>query len=150
MATTAPTVSPPATGASATTPSALPETAASARLTSLPFTGADLQPFVYLGTMFVVLGIVLIAMSGGQWSWSDTWVSMGMGVWAVVAVVAEAVLWPGERHLQTVVAGWSGGTPDEDPGRTGQEAAACLRTGLVGLGLGVAMVAVAVLMVAKP
>jgi len=97
-----------------------------------------------------VLGIVLIAMSGGQWSWSDTWVSMGMGVWAVVAVVAEAVLWPGERHLQTVVAGWSGGTPDEDPGRTGQEAAACLRTGLVGLGLGVAMVAVAVLMVAKP
>ena len=60
-AAVAPTVSPPATGASATTPSALPDTAAtSARLTSLPFTGADLQPFVYLGTMFVVLGIVLM------------------------------------------------------------------------------------------
>jgi hypothetical protein len=61
-AAVAPPVSPPATGASATTPSALPDTAAtSARLTSLPFTGADLQPFVYLGTMFVVLGIVLMA-----------------------------------------------------------------------------------------
>ena len=60
-AAVAPTVSPPATGASATTPSARPETAAtSAGLTSLPFTGVDLQPFVYLGTMFVVLGIVLM------------------------------------------------------------------------------------------
>jgi hypothetical protein len=57
-----PTVSPSPTGSSATTPSALPDTAAtSARLTSLPFTGADLQPFVYLGTLFVVLGIVLMA-----------------------------------------------------------------------------------------
>ncbi|HEX7459056.1 MAG TPA: hypothetical protein VF279_00410 [Acidimicrobiales bacterium] len=97
-----------------------------------------------------VLGIVLIALSGGQWSWSDTWVSMGTGVWAVVAGVAEAVLWPGERHLQSVVAGRSGGTPVEDPGRTGAQAASCLRTGLVGLGLGVALVAVAVLMIVKP
>jgi hypothetical protein len=61
-AAVAPTVSPSATGAPAPTPSALPETAAaSARPTSLPFTGADLQPFVYLGTMFVVLGLVLMA-----------------------------------------------------------------------------------------
>ena len=81
---------------------------------------------------------------------NDAWVAMGMGLWAVIAGVAEAVLWPGERHLQTVVAGHPGGTPDADPGRTGDETAACLRTGLVGLGLGVALVAVAVLMVAKP
>jgi len=61
-AAVAPAVSGPATVASATTPAARPETAATgARLTSLPFTGADLQPFVYLGTMFVVLGIVLMA-----------------------------------------------------------------------------------------
>jgi hypothetical protein len=60
-AAVAPAVAPAAAEASATTPSALPETATSARLTSLPFTGADLQPFVYLGTMFVVLGIVLMA-----------------------------------------------------------------------------------------
>ena len=97
-----------------------------------------------------ILGIVLISMSGGQWTWSDPWVSMGTGVWAVVAVVAEAVLWPGERHLQTVVAARSGGSPDEDPDRSGAQAGSCLRTGLVGLGLGVALVAVAVLMVAKP
>ena len=97
-----------------------------------------------------VLGIALMAMGGGAWTWSDTWVSTGMGAWVVVAVIAEAVLWPGERHLQTVVADRSGGPPDEGAGRTGEEAAACLRTGLVGLGLGVALVAVAVLMVAKP
>ena len=97
-----------------------------------------------------VLGIVLMAMSGGEWSWSDTWISMGTGAWALVAVIAEAVLWPGERHLQTVVAGRTGGGPDGDPGRTAGEAAACLRTGLVGVGLGAALVAVAVLMVAKP
>jgi hypothetical protein len=61
-AAVAPTVSPLATGASATTSAALPETAANgSRLTSLPFTGADFQPFVYLGTMFVVLGFVLMA-----------------------------------------------------------------------------------------
>jgi hypothetical protein len=60
-AAVAPAVSPPAKGAPASTPSALPDSATSARLTSLPFTGADLQPFVYLGTMFVVLGIVLMA-----------------------------------------------------------------------------------------
>ncbi len=65
-----------------------------------------------------VLGIVLMAMSGGEWSWSDTWISMGTGAWALVAVIAEAVLWPGERHLQTVVAGRTGGGPDGDPGRT--------------------------------
>src|SRR5665213_867150 len=50
-----------------------------------------------------VFGVALIAMSGGEWSWSDTWVTLGMGIWAVVAVAAEAVLWPGERHLQEVV-----------------------------------------------
>jgi len=97
-----------------------------------------------------VLGVALIAMGRGAWSWSDTWISMGMGVWAVVAVIAEAVLWPGERRLQAVVADRSGGPPGEGADRSGAEAAACLRTGLVGLGLGVALVAVAVLMVAKP
>ena len=107
-----------------------------------------------------VFGAALIAMSGGGWSWSDTWVSLGMGIWAVVAVAAEAVLWPGERHLQDVVTARSG-VPSADradgaasahdgPGPTPDDGARCLQAGLVGLGLGVALVAVGFMMVAKP
>jgi len=44
----------------------------------------------------------------------------------------------------------SGATPDDDPARPGEDTAACLQAGLVGLGLGVALVVVGVLMVAKP
>jgi hypothetical protein len=107
-----------------------------------------------------VFGVALIAMSGGEWSWSDTWVSLGMGIWAVVAVTAEAVLWPGERHLQQVVsvrsgvsaapAGADAASTDDAPGPTPDDAARCLQAGLVGLGLGVALIAVGFMMVAKP
>ena len=105
-----------------------------------------------------VLGVVLIAMSEGQWGYSDGWVTIGLGVWVVVAMIAEGVLWPAERRLQEVVAareraagptevppdGPGSGAPVTDPG------ALCLRSGLLGMGLAVALVAVAVLMVAKP
>jgi hypothetical protein len=110
-----------------------------------------------------VFGVALIAMSGGEWSWSDTWVSLGMGIWAVIAVAAEAVLWPGERHLQEMVAARSamsstpssdgtvvGGSTADDQGPTPDDGARCLQAGLVGLGLGVALVAVGFMMVAKP
>lgn len=91
-----------------------------------------------------VLGIALVAMSGGQWRWSDTWVSAGLAVWAVVAVVAESVLWPGERRLQVVAA--------RDPGTGSDDGAlaACRRVVLVAAGCAVGLVAVAVVMVTKP
>ncbi|HEY5108850.1 MAG TPA: hypothetical protein VII96_04495 [Acidimicrobiales bacterium] len=98
-----------------------------------------------------VLGVALIAMSGGEWGWSDAWVSGGMAVWAVVAMAAEAALWPGERQLQEAVAGvgaeagqGGGAEPAGDP------ADLCLRVTLVAAGCAVAFVAVAALMVAKP
>jgi hypothetical protein len=101
-----------------------------------------------------VLGAVLIAMSGGEWSWSDTWVSLGTAAWAAVAVVAEAVLWPHERRLQQAVASAGGGDGvDPDGGRSESGAAVearCLRAGLVASGCAVTLVAVAVLMAAKP
>jgi len=105
-----------------------------------------------------VLGVALIAMSGGQWGYSDGWVTIGLAVWAVVALVAEGVLWPTERRLQEVVATREAtvGTATEAPGGPdGQEppgdpAGLCLRSGLLGIGLAVVLVAVAVLMVAKP
>jgi hypothetical protein len=105
-----------------------------------------------------VLGVALIAMSGGQWGYSDGWVTIGLGLWVVVALVAEGVLWPTERRLQEVVATREAtvGTATVAPGGThGQEplgdpAGLCLRSGVLGIGLAVVLVAVAVLMVAKP
>ena len=103
-----------------------------------------------------VLGAVLIAMSGGEWSWSDTWVSLGTAAWAAVAVVAEAVPWPHERSLQQAVASGVDGGGDgvvHDAGQSEPEAeveARCLRAGLVATGCAVTLVAVAVLMAAKP
>jgi hypothetical protein len=100
-----------------------------------------------------VLGMALLAMSGGQWSFADTWVSVGMAVWAVVAMVAESVLWPAERRLQGVVAVASGDDRSAaDVGTVDRVDAVgwCLRAGVVGLGLGAALVFAGVLMVAKP
>ena len=72
----------------------------------------------------------------------------------VVAMAAEGVLWPAERRLQQVVSARESGVPI-DGGAVGDgepvdPAALCLRSGLLGIGLGVGLVAVAVLMVAKP
>ena len=103
-----------------------------------------------------VLGVALLAMSGGRWSFADTWVSIGMAAWAVVAVVAEAVLWPAERRLQEIVAsvGPAGGGQPAGTGSPGGDtpdpAALCLRVGVLGLGSGAVLIAVGVLMVAKP
>ena len=50
-----------------------------------------------------VFGVVLIAMSHGTWSFSDGWISTGLLLWAVAAVIGELVLWPAERRLQVAV-----------------------------------------------
>lgn len=51
-----------------------------------------------------VFGVALVQMSRGDWSFSDGWITVGIALWAVVAVVAEMVLWPTERRLQEAVA----------------------------------------------
>jgi len=112
-----------------------------------------------------VFGVALLAMSGGQWSFADLWVTVGMAVWAVVAVAAEVLVWPGERRLQAVVAALAavGAPPAPDGGLPGVPDSAvdggadvaegpgiCARVGLLGLALGAALVATGVVMVAKP
>ena len=50
------------------------------------------------GCLFLVpvLGVALMAMSEGDWSYSDGWVLGGLALWAVAAAfVAELALWPG-------------------------------------------------------
>ncbi|MFZ0667933.1 MAG: hypothetical protein WAM97_19455 [Acidimicrobiales bacterium] len=58
----------------------------------------------------IVLGVVLIAMSGKVYSFSDAFVEIGLVLWIVVASLAEFVVWPGERSLQVTIAEhWTGG-----------------------------------------
>jgi uncharacterized membrane protein len=88
-----------------------------------------------------VFGVALIAMSHGEWSFSDPWVGIGLVLWLVVAAVAELVLWPAERRLQEVVGTPSAGT---DP------RSLCLRLVAVAAVLALVLVAATVVMVAKP
>ena len=94
-------------------------------------------------TLFLVpvLGVALVAMSRGDWSYGESWVLGGILLWAVAAVVAELVLWPGERALQDV-AGQS--ITPADLGRRCRSVAAA--AGLIAA----VLVAATVIMVAKP
>ncbi len=51
-----------------------------------------------------VFGFALLAMSQGAYALGDGWVLAGLGIFAVVALLAEGVLWPAERRLQAAVA----------------------------------------------
>ncbi|MGH9079862.1 MAG: hypothetical protein ACRDYE_07290 [Acidimicrobiales bacterium] len=94
-------------------------------------------------TIFLVpvLGVALVAMSGGDWSYSQAWVLGGIMLWAVAALTAELVLWPGERALQVGVGDL---VPPPDLGRR------CLAVAASAGGVSALLVAAAVLMVAKP
>ena len=65
-----------------------------------------------------VLGVALVAMSGGEWGRSDAWVTIGLAAVGGVAVAAEAVLWPAERRLQE---GWRTATRRTPVRRRGTE-----------------------------
>ncbi|HXW38540.1 MAG TPA: hypothetical protein VEJ44_02505, partial [Acidimicrobiales bacterium] len=51
-----------------------------------------------------VLGVVLMALSKGAWTFADGWILIGLVLWVVAASLAEMVLWPTERRLQEAVA----------------------------------------------
>jgi hypothetical protein len=88
-----------------------------------------------------VFGVALVAMSHGQWSFSDGWVAVGFGLWAVVAFGAEMALWPAERRLQSAVAA---GAP------TASVRASCYGVAaMAAVAFGV-LVAASTVMVAKP
>lgn len=48
-------------------------------------------------------GAGLIAMSGGAYRWSATWVLCGIGLWVGAIAVTEGVLWPAERRVRSVL-----------------------------------------------
>jgi uncharacterized membrane protein len=88
-----------------------------------------------------VFGFVLIGISHGAWSLSDGWITIGLALWAISALVAEMVLWPAERRLQQAVAE---DRPGDELHRTCSEVAA-LAAGFV-----VVLVVATTVMVAKP
>ncbi len=95
-----------------------------------------------------VFGFALLAMSQGAYALREGWVLAGIGLFAGVALLAEGVLWPAERRLQTAVAGGlttegplpEGAPADGDAWAMGRAAWAAL----------VLLVAGVVLMIAQP
>jgi uncharacterized membrane protein len=88
-----------------------------------------------------VLGVALVAMSDGDWSYADGWVLAGLMLWALVALAAEMVLWPAERKIQAAVA---------DPTSTTDLRAECGRVTVTAAVVAVLLVVATVVMVAKP
>jgi len=114
-----------------------------------------------------VLGVALIAMSHGDYSYSDGWIMIGLASWAGVAVAAELYLWPAERRLQEGVSsspaapvvpvpvGVAGrAEPEEDteaePPLAPEVQSECLRVAVLSAVLSAVLLAAAVRMVAKP
>ncbi len=88
-----------------------------------------------------VLGVALVLMSGGDYSFSDSWISAGLALWAVAAIGAELALWPAERQLQVAVGEGAGI----------EAVASRCRAVMAMAGAGfVVLVVATVLMVAKP
>jgi hypothetical protein len=109
-----------------------------------------------------VLGFVLMAMSDGDWTFSDGWIVIGLVLWVAAASVAEMALWPSERRLQELVAGLARVGADDEPmtGPTGNAGAGAvrpadvrspsLRTAALSAVVAAILVAASVVMVAKP
>ena len=89
-----------------------------------------------------VLGLTLVAMSRGAWSFSDGWLMAGLMLWVVAAFGAELVLWPAERRLQDLVA--------EDPVTVAGSRALCLQVAGVASAELLIFVVATVVMTAKP
>jgi uncharacterized membrane protein len=88
-----------------------------------------------------VLGVALIGMSRGDWSYSDGWITLGLGLWVVAALGAEMALWPAERRLQAAVS---------DPPPVAQLRSQCLRVVAMASVLSLVLIVATVTMVAKP
>ncbi len=101
-----------------------------------------------------VFGFALIGMSQGAYAVTDGWVLSGLGLFVVVALLAECVLWPAERRLQDVVAPVStpGAVLDAVPSPTMLQTvtADAARMERAASGALVLLVAATVLMIAQP
>jgi uncharacterized membrane protein len=93
-------------------------------------------------------GFALLAMSQGAYALGDAWVLAGLALFVAVAILAEGVMWPAERRLQSAVtaAGLAVGSPP-DTGSMERDAATMVRAAAAVLAL---LVVGTVVMVAQP
>ncbi len=136
-----------------------------ARLSRLPAgtaAGSNLATYYAPGVNWVgrtlyavpVLGFVLVGMSHGFFHLGDDWILAGIALWLVAAMVAEGLLWPNERRLQSLV--HPGAVPEARAGggaggpTTVTLAAACRTVWLSAAGLVALLILATVLMVAQP
>jgi uncharacterized membrane protein len=93
-------------------------------------------------------GFALLAMSQGGYALGDGWVLGGLALFVAVALLAEGVMWPAERRLQTAVdsAGTNAAPP---PGTDSMESDATSMARAAGAALVLLVVAV-VIMIAQP
>ncbi len=92
-----------------------------------------------------IFGLSLIAASDGAFSSGDGFVVVGLMVWLVAALLAEMVVWPGERRIQAgLVAQWGDGEAPPALERDCRQVAAAAAV------LAVLFVAATVFMIGKP
>lgn len=89
-----------------------------------------------------VLGIALVAMSHGAYTFREGWIVAGLGLFAGVVLLCEGVAWPAERRLQSALA-----TEVTDTGPLQRNAAALVRSAAAAALL---LVVAVVVMVAQP
>jgi uncharacterized membrane protein len=92
-----------------------------------------------------VFGLGLVSASKGAFSTGDGFVVAGIGLWALATVVAEVVVWPGERRIQTTVSsGW------ETAGSDGRFDLDCRRVSGAAVVLCGVFLAAFIVMIAQP
>ena len=92
-----------------------------------------------------LFGFGLLAASRGAFDTGDGFVVVGLGIWAVAVLVAESVVWPGERRIQALVTGRWG-----DPAVAADLERHCRRVLGAAAVLVVLFVAATVVMIGKP
>jgi uncharacterized membrane protein len=94
-----------------------------------------------------ILGFVLLGLSHHAFSFSDSWVQFGIGLWVIAALDAEIRMWPAEQRIQKQLLG------DPDTGATTDWTAVrreCRVVSMSAMLVVVLFVAAIVLMFAQP
>lgn len=92
-----------------------------------------------------VFGFALLADSHGAFAAGDGFVVSGLFLWLVAVLVAEMVVWPGERRIQQVVSDHWG-----DRNTAGDFDRECRRVAIASVVLSGVFVLAFVIMIAKP
>ena len=92
-----------------------------------------------------LFGFLLLALSHGAYSLRDGWVTAGLGIFVLMVLVTEGVLWPAERRLQGSLLTLGAGAPAEESVRRDTRAMSGSATVAI-----VLLLAGSVLMVAQP